>query len=139
MSSSAIRLTRFKIPKIKFPLTREELLVIFLSSFTSYILDGFRGKFVYWPLFLAMLFVGVWSYTILNTYTIKEMLSTGAKKKKLFFSENFTTDLLFYLFGNVAGFVFTALLMGDGPVHLITTLFISMGMRCLARWLYYNQ
>jgi hypothetical protein len=139
MSSSAVRLTRFKLPKIKFSLTGEELLVIFMSAFMSYILYVFVGKPVYWPLFVGQLVVGVWAYTILNQYTLKERMSTGGKNKRVFFSENFITDLVFFLLGNIAGFFFCAITYGDGPIRLFTSIIISLGMRCLARTLYYHQ
>jgi hypothetical protein len=138
MTARTLTLTRskFKIPKFKFALSNEEMLVIFMCYFTYYIDRIYYNTFIYWPLLLGELYVYVWAIMILQNYTKKEKMSTGKNDKHEFFSDSFCTDLLLIVFALGAGYVVTNMVNGDSSLRLFTTILSCCFPRILLRYFY---
>ncbi|MGL4758161.1 MAG: hypothetical protein ACRCXZ_02410, partial [Patescibacteria group bacterium] len=127
---------RFKLPNFKFPLSNEEMIVICFSAFVNYPMRFITQPITIVILNIVMLILGVWSYSILSGYTVKEKLSINGENNYKFFSQNFVSDLIACVIGVSMGFglccLFQPIQVSLFVIHLLT----SIGIRCFARYFY---
>jgi hypothetical protein len=133
--------TKFQLPKFQFPLTLQEILIIFASAFSNNILSYYSVRNIVFYLMLVISFVFIWwSMDVLKQYTIKEKLTTTGKKETTYLSPNFITDLFFHMLGLVIAFALIAIF---NPKHfseldLGAMVTFSVAIKCMMRFNYFT-
>jgi hypothetical protein len=139
MESVALQTSKFKIPKFKFPLTYEEMIVIFTHSFIAEIMVMYKNTTFFYFLLIVSVFLAQWTFNIMKSYTLKEAIAIEKQKKEVFLSPNFITDMCCYLSGSLIGFIITLIFNVTIDYDYNLNFALIFVVRLSLRFVYYNE
>ncbi len=132
--------TRFKLPKFKFPLTQEEMLVIGLYAFLSKAINGFTNDGIRTLLTVALIVLMFWDINIMVRYSRTDKMTTGkySKSDNKFFSPNFINDLMVALPCVFLGDLTASLLLAQYGTFGLYAISVKLITKLLLRYLYFR-